>query len=75
MAETKVNRVSFSLENDYRALLQRIAQMSRRSMTDELRIMIDRRAIELGLDPIVALDPKIPASVLEMPRVSQMAIN
>ena len=66
MAEMKVKRVSFSLENEYRDLLQVIADLGRRSMTDESRMMIDRRAVELGLKPIAHFDPKVSASVLEM---------
>lgn len=59
--EKKVNRVSFSLENEYQDLLSQIASSGRRSMTDELRIMIDRRATELGLNPVVPFDPKFSA--------------
>lgn len=57
----KVNRVSFSLEEDYQALMSAIAARGRRSMTDELRVMIDRRAHELGMTPIVPFDPKFSA--------------
>ncbi len=59
--DKKVNRVSFSLEDEYRALLSQIAGLGRRSMTDELRVMIDRRASELGMTPVVPFDPKFSA--------------
>lgn len=59
--EKKVNRVSFSLEEEYQFLLSQIATRGRRSMTDELRVMIDRRASELGMTPVVAFDPKFSA--------------
>ena len=59
--EKKVNRVSFSLEGEYQVLLASIANKGRRSMTDELRVMIDRRATELGLNPVVPFDPKFSA--------------
>lgn len=52
MEEKRVSRVSFSLEEEYRDLLQEIATMERRSMTDEMRLLIDRRAEELGLKPV-----------------------
>ena len=52
MEEKKVSRASFSLEEEYRDLLQEIATMERRSMTDEMRLMIDRKAEELGLKPV-----------------------
>lgn len=50
--KTKVNRVSFSLEDEYIALFKKITDITRRKMTAELRLMIDERAVELGLDPI-----------------------
>jgi len=59
--EKKVNRVSFSLEEEYQSLLAQIATRGRRSMTDELRVMIDRRATELGMAPVVSFDPKFSA--------------
>lgn len=52
MEDKKVSRVSFSLEEEYRDLLQQIATLERRSMTDEMRLLIDRRAEELGLTPV-----------------------
>ena len=60
--ERKVNRVSFSLEEEYQSLLAQIATRGRRSMTDELRVMIDRRASELGMTPVVEFEPKFSAS-------------
>ena len=52
MEEKRVSRVSFSLEEEYRDLLQQIATIERRSMTDEMRLLIDRRAEELGVTPV-----------------------
>jgi hypothetical protein len=67
MSQTKiVKRVSFSLEDEYRDLLAQIADIGRRSMTDEIRIMIDRRAEELGLKPVTQYNPKPIASIREM---------
>lgn len=60
MEEKRVNRVSFSLEEEYRDLLQRIATIERRSMTDVMRLLIDRRAEELGLEPVA---PTIPSKM------------
>lgn len=67
----KVNRVSFSLEDEYQSLLARIAESGRRSMTEELRVMIDRRASELGMTPVVPFDPKFSA----LAQVNQVAMN
>lgn len=61
LKDKKVNRVSFSLEGEYQSLLSAIAERGRRSMTDELRVMIDRRAHELGMTPVVPFDPKFSA--------------
>lgn len=61
MAKRKVNRASFSLEDEYQDLLDRIAKMGRRNKTDELRILIDMRAEDLGLDPITPV-PNMSAS-------------
>jgi len=55
---TDVNRASFSLEESYIKLLKDIATTTRRSMTAELRIMIDARAVALGLQPVRAIDLK-----------------
>lgn len=48
----KINPATFSLESDYRDLLRRIAATNRRTMTEELRIMIDKRSVELDMKPI-----------------------
>ena len=46
------NRASYSLEPEYERLLKEIAFRGRRNATQELRLMIDRRAVELGMKPI-----------------------
>jgi hypothetical protein len=46
------NRASYSLEPAYERLLKEIALRGRRNATQELRLMIDRRAVELGMTPI-----------------------
>lgn len=67
MAENKtpVKRASFSLEDEYQNLFRSITELTRRSMTDELRMMLDARAATLGLTPIKPVDPKSSASLLE----------
>ena len=62
----KVVRTSYSLEPEYQELFKRITAKTRRSMTDELRMMFDARAETLGIEPISFVDPKSSASVLEM---------
>lgn len=52
MSESKIKRVSFSLEPEYQQLLRQIAQRTRRTMTEEMRLMIDARALQLGLRPV-----------------------
>lgn len=75
MTQTKiVKRASFSLEDEYKDLLAKIAEVGRRSMTDEIRIMIDKRAEELGLKPVTRFDPKQMASILGKSK-SQGSIN
>lgn len=75
MTQTKnVKRASFSLEDEYKELLFQIAELGRRSMTDEIRIMIDKRAQELGLKPITPFDPKPMASILGKSR-SQRSVK
>ncbi len=54
-------RASFSLEEEYQQLFRKIVQLTRRSMTDELRIMLDARAAALGLKPVQPVDPKFSA--------------
>ena len=44
-----VNRVSFSLEDEYSELLRKVAGKTHRSMTGELREMIVMRAVDLGV--------------------------
>jgi hypothetical protein len=68
MTENKVKRASFSLEEKYQELLAEIASIGRRSMTDEIRMMIDKRAVELGLSPIAPVHPKQMASIREASR-------
>ena len=52
--ETRVHRVSFSLEPKYHKLLKLFAKNGQRSMTHELRMMLDERARAEGLTPINA---------------------
>lgn len=66
MAEPKVKRASFSLEDEYQELFRQIAKKTRRSMTDELRLMLDARAVTLGMKPLNEVDPKFSASALVM---------
>lgn len=63
---TKGTRATYSLEQDYQDLLRLIATKTRRSMTDELRIMLDARAAALGIKPINPVDPKSFSPILEM---------
>ena len=65
MAE-KIKRVSYSLEDEYQELFRKITSRTRRSMTDELRVMLDARAAALGLEPVNPVDPKSSASLLEL---------
>jgi hypothetical protein len=44
--------VNARLHKDWHRVLQRIAAVTRRAQSEELRIMIDKRAIELGLTPV-----------------------
>ena len=53
------NRASFSLEDEYVELLKEIAWRERRSMTEQLRLMIDARAVTMGLSPVQSHRPKI----------------
>ncbi len=64
MDSQKIKRASFSLENEYQELFRQIATKTRRSMTDELRMMIDARAMAVGLKPLNEVDPKSLASSL-----------
>ncbi|MDI9549780.1 MAG: hypothetical protein QM346_19475 [Chloroflexota bacterium] len=66
MENSKIKRASFSLEEEYQELFKQIAKRTRRSMTDELRIMLDARAMTLGLTPVQEVDPKSSASALEL---------
>ncbi len=56
--KARVPRASYSLEEEYQELFREITERTRRSMTDELRMMIDARAAALGLDPVNPVDPK-----------------
>lgn len=56
--KAKVNRMSFSLSEDYRKLLKEITKISRRTGTEEIRILLDQRADELGLKPVGPLMDK-----------------
>lgn len=57
-----VKRVSYSLEDSYQELFKAITGKTGRSLTNELRIMLDARAATLGLTPIKEVDPKSSAS-------------
>lgn len=46
----KAKRMSFSLEDEYQSVLRQIAEKNGRTQTEELRIMIDLRASELGIE-------------------------
>jgi len=63
---TTVKRASFSLEDEYQETLKKIAAKTRRTMTEELRLMINFRAQSLGIAPVEQIDPKSLASALEM---------
>lgn len=45
----KNKRFSISLEIEYIELLKHICSVTRRTQTEELRIMIERRALEMGI--------------------------
>lgn len=51
--------MSFRFDDKYKELLDAIAKLDRRSMTDELKLLIDKRAVELGLEPAYPLTKKI----------------
>lgn len=51
-------RMSFRFEDEYKVLLDRITDITHRNMTDELRLLIDRRAVELGLQPVKPVEQK-----------------
>jgi predicted DNA-binding protein len=55
MEGKKMVRTSFRFEKEYKLLLENIAKITSRPMTDELRLLIDKRAIELGLEPVYPL--------------------
>ena len=61
-----VQRVSYSLEQEYQELFREITKVTDRSMTQELRRMLDARAATLGLRPVNEPDPKFFASVVAM---------
>lgn len=58
MENKKPPRVSYSLEKEYHELFKAVAAKTRRNMTDELRMMIDARALAVGLEPLNEVDPK-----------------
>ena len=63
----KVVRTSYSLEPEYQELFKRIAERTRRSMTDELRMMLDARAPKCwGWNQSALSTPESSAPVLEM---------
>lgn len=60
MADSKIKRASFSLEDEYVELMKKLARRRRMSMTALLRLYIDQDAMEMGISPISAL-PKVSA--------------
>lgn len=64
--KSSIKRASFSIEEEYQEKFKEISKATRRSMTDELRLMIDARAMALGIEPIAPVDPKSSAPRLEM---------
>jgi preprotein translocase subunit SecD len=58
MEKVKRPRVSYSLEEEYQELFKEITKKTRRNLTDELRMMLDARAMSLGLTPVAEVDPK-----------------
>jgi uncharacterized protein (DUF1778 family) len=59
MEKKDTTRMSFRFEEEYKKLLEEIAKIERRSMTDELRLLIDKRAVELGLTPVYPVEGKV----------------
>ena len=64
--KSSIKRASFSIEEEYQEKFKEISKATRRSMTDELRLMIDARAMALGIEPIAPVDPKSSAPRREM---------
>lgn len=56
MQTKKTPRVSYSLEQEYQELFDGITQETRRSKTQELRVMLDMRAAMLGMKPVNPVD-------------------
>lgn len=48
--------VTYSLETEYQELFDAIIAETRRNKTEELRIMLDMRAAQLGLRPVRPVD-------------------
>lgn len=63
--KASIKRASFSIEDEYQVLFKRITDVTRRNMTDELRVMLDARAQTLGIDPVKPVDPKSFGSLRE----------
>jgi hypothetical protein len=61
MAEHKKYRPSFSIGREHDELLRIIIKRTRRTMTEEIRVMIEDRAKAIGLDVDVLLSPKAEA--------------
>lgn len=66
MSDTKIPRMSFSLEKEYQELLKGIAEGERRTMTEVLRMLIDFYAVTKGYEPVNSVDPKTFTPVREM---------
>lgn len=45
-------RLTFSLEDEYYELMLKITRRTRRSFTDEMRVLLDARAQALGITPV-----------------------
>lgn len=63
---TATKRASFSIGEDYMQKFNEISEITRRSMTEELRLMIDARATALGIVPVKPVDPKSSPRVMEL---------
>lgn len=45
-------RQNLYLGEDYRLLLHKLSKMERRKVSDEIRLLLDMRAVELGVKPV-----------------------
>ena len=56
MEHKKRPMVTYSLEAEYQELFDAIIAETRRNKTEELRVMLDMRAVMLGLRPVRPID-------------------